>query len=255
MKNIIIKNKPFSKIICGTNTFYGRSHFSDAKDVEYQNRFNNDYIEKILIKCSEFGINSIESSANENIINIKKSLLNKNIIMNFIGSTRIDETSEMKNHNDKLSYLINVKSDICLIHAQYVDKYQKNNKINGLKEMIDEIHNNGLIAGISTHYVDIVKICENNNYNIDVYLFPLNITGFVYPGYNSKDTINDRLEIIQNVNKSFIIMKALGAGRIPPNEGLKFVFENIKENDLITLGFGNEYEIEECINCYNKINN
>lgn len=252
MKNILIKNKSFSKIICGTNAFYGRSHFSNARDFEYRNRFNNEYIEKMLVKCSELGINTIESSANENIINIKNNLVKKNISFNFIGSTRIDETSQMKSHNEKLSFLINNKSDICLVHAQCIDKYHKLNKINGLKEMIDEIHGNGLIAGITTHYVDIIKICEDNDYNIDVYLFPLNLTGFVYPDFKSNDTIEERIKIIQNVNKTFIIMKALAAGRIPPEEGLKFVFENIKEKDILTLGFGNEYEIEECMNFYNK---
>jgi len=46
-------------------------------------------------------------------------------------------------------------------------------------------------------------------------------------------------------------MKTLAAGRIPPNEGLKFVLDNIKDNDLITLGLGSCEEVEESLDIVN----
>ncbi len=35
MKYVEIGNVRFSKVICGTNPFLGRSHFSAARDAEY----------------------------------------------------------------------------------------------------------------------------------------------------------------------------------------------------------------------------
>jgi hypothetical protein len=46
-------------------------------------------------------------------------------------------------------------------------------------------------------------------------------------------------------------MKPLAAGRIPPKEGLKFVLDNIKCNDIITLGLGSLEEAEESIDLVN----
>ena len=107
MKYININNIKFSKIICGTNSIYGRSHFSEARDIEYKTRFNDQSILSILRHCYQNGINTIESSANEKIASmistIKKETQDN---LNFIGTTRIDETSLMKSHNKKLEYLL-----------------------------------------------------------------------------------------------------------------------------------------------------
>jgi hypothetical protein len=46
-------------------------------------------------------------------------------------------------------------------------------------------------------------------------------------------------------------MKPLAAGRIPPKEGLKFVLDNIKCNDIITLGLGSLEEAKESLDLVN----
>ena len=73
------------------------------------------------------------------------------------------------------------------------------------------------------------------------------MTGFVYPGYDGRDTIAERIRIIQDTPKPFILMKTLGAGRIPPIEGLQFVLENSKPSDIITLGLGSIEEAQESL--------
>ena len=89
--------------------------------------------------------------------------------------------------------------------------------------------------------------CEKNGYGIDAYLFPLNLSGFVYPGYDGTESIQQRIDLVCGVAKPFILMKVLGAGRIPPDEGLHFVLQNSKPNDLISLGFGGEGEVTESL--------
>ena len=79
----------------------------------------------------------------------------------------------------------------------------------------------------------------------------MNMLGFVHPLYDGNETVKDRIDLINNTNKQFIIMKTLAAGRIPPNEGLKFVLDNIKDNDLITLGVGSCEEVEESLDIVN----
>jgi hypothetical protein len=55
------------------------------------------------------------------------------------------------------------------------------------------------------------------------------------------------------VDKPFIIMKTLAAGRIPPSDGLRFVLDNIKANDIITLGIGSVEEAIESIDIVNSL--
>jgi hypothetical protein len=112
MKEITICNRVFSKIICGTNPFYGHSHFSDARNAEYLGRFDDETIERMIQRCISLGINAVESSANERIVSILSRLRDKNPeSIHFVGSTRIDETSDIKSHQQKLSFLIENRTE------------------------------------------------------------------------------------------------------------------------------------------------
>lgn len=246
MKTINIQGRHFSKIICGTNQFYGHSHFSEARNKECLSKFSDANIADTVKFCLLKGINTVESCANERIWKIISELKLEHEIK-FIGSTRIDETSNMKSHQSKLQFLLDINADVCVIHAQFVDRPREDEEIKGLQKLIDRIHEHNLLAGISAHKISTVELCEKKNYGVDLYLFPLNLKGFVYPGFEGKETVEDRINLIKQTPKPFIIIKSLAAGRIPPDEGLPFVLENIKENDLISLGIRSKEEVEESI--------
>jgi len=254
MKQVTIGDLNFSKVICGANPFYGHSHFSEARNVEYRRRFDDETIERTIRRCIGLGINTVESSANERIISILSRLRDKNSEpVQFVGSTRIDETSDIKSHQQKLSLLIEGRAEVCVIHAQYVDRPRKGDSIGGLARLVDKIHAAGLLAGISTHQVATVELCEQQGYGIDTYLFPLNLCGFVYPGYKGTETVQERVDVVRCTPKPFVLIKTLGAGRIPPDEGLQFIGENAKPEDLVSIGFGTEDEVSEAVELVEKL--
>jgi hypothetical protein len=253
MKYVKIGNLEFSQAICGTNAFYGRSHFSQARDAEYRNRFDDAAVERVIRRLLDCGVNTVETSANERITAILCSLRQSGAApLHLVGSTRIDEMSAMRSHHRKLAYLLEIRSEICIVHSQIVDQPPRPDGIPGLESMLEKIHAAGLLAGISTHRVRTVEFCESRGYAIDTYLFPLNATGFVYPGYDGDESVRDRAGLVRGVSKPFILMKALGAGRIPPDEGLAFVAENCKPGDLVSLGFGSEEEVVETMRIFEK---
>jgi hypothetical protein len=244
----------FSKIICGTNAFYGHSHFSQARTAEYSARFDDEMIERTIKRCVRLGVNTVESSANERIFSILSRVRERNPEpIRFVGSTRIDETSPLKSHHEKLGFLIERRADICVVHAQYVDRPTKGDAIEGLDRLIGKIHGAGLLAGISTHRVETVELCEKRGYGIDTYLFPLNLSGFVYPGYKGTESVQERINIVRSVPKPFILIKTLGAGRIPPEDGLPFIAQNAKPGDAISIGFGTEDEVSETVELAEKL--
>jgi hypothetical protein len=106
MQQVTIGNLSFSRIVCGTNPFYGHSHFSAARDAEYRVRFDDRMIQRTIERCISLGINTVESCANERIIAILAGLQTESTgPIHFVGSTRIDETSPIKSHQQKLSFL------------------------------------------------------------------------------------------------------------------------------------------------------
>lgn len=253
MKTVTIGNKQFSKMICGTNAIYARSHFSTARDNEYKARFTDNYIEEMINFCIDNGVNCVETSANERIWNIFNRIQSKKNFL-IIGSTRIDDTSLMKSHQGKLNFLIEKRVDMCVVHSQFVERPTSIYEIKGLQRLIDKIRDSGLLVGISAHQISIIELCEKK-YDIDAYLFPLNSTSFVYPGYKDKESVSDRIATVKGIEKPFILMKTLAAGRIPPEEGLSFVLDNSKESDIISLGIGSIEEAKESIELVNKYEN
>jgi hypothetical protein len=248
MKKITIGNRSFSKVICGTNPFYGHSHFSAARNAEYLARFDDQSIERTIRECIRRGVNTVESPANRRIVSILSTLQDGSPQpIHFVGTTRIDETSDMKSHQQKLSFLIENRAAICVVHSQYVDRSREAGSIEGLAPLIEKIHEAGLLAGVSTHRVRTIELCETQRYGIDTYMFPLNMSGFVYPGYDGNESVQERVDVVRGVSRPFILIKALGAGRIPPKEGLQFLAENAKPDDLISLGLASEQEIDESL--------
>ena len=227
---------------------------SDARDAEYLGRFDDEMIERTIRRCVSLGVNTVESCGNERIIAILSRLREGNPDpIHFVGSTRIDETSDIRSHQQKLTFLIENRAEVCVIHAQYVDRPREEDRIGGLQRLIDKIHDAGLLAGISTHRVDTIELCERQGYGVDIYLFPLNLSGFVYPGYKGTETVQERVDVVQNTPKPFVLIKTLGAGRIPPSEGLPFIAQNAKSTDLISIGFGTEDEVTEYVELAEKL--
>lgn len=254
MEQVTIGNLAFSKLICGTNPFLGHSHFSGARDAEYARRFDDEMIERTILRCLSSGINTVESDTNERILSILPRLRDEHSEpIHFVGSTRIEATSEIKSHQQKLSALIAKRAEVCVLHAQYVDRPRKGDSIGGLAQLIEMIHGAGLLAGISTHRVETVELCERQGYGVDTYLFPLNLSGFVYPGYRGTESVQDRVDVVRNTPTPFILIKTLGAGRIPPEEGLHFVADNAKPGDLVSIGFGSEDEVSETVELVERL--
>ena len=254
MKQTMIGSTRFSKVLCGSNAFWGHSHFSEARNAEYRSRFSDEMIARVIQRCLDLGVNTVESCVNERIVSILSKLREQRAeAIRFVGSTRIDETSPVQSHQEKLARLIAIRADVCVIHAQFVDRPGKGARLDGVKQMAAQIHAAGLLAGISTHRVETVEQCEKEDCGIDTYLFPLNLSGFVYPGYLGRETVQERVNLVRSVAKPFILIKSLGAGRIPPAEGLAFIAENAKSNDLISLGFGTEDEISESLEWAEKL--
>jgi hypothetical protein len=88
---------------------------------------------------------------------------------------------------------------------------------------------------------------------IDTYLFPLNLSGFVYPGYEGTESVQERINVVRNTPKPFILIKTLGAGRIPPDEGFQFIAENAKSGDLVSIGFAAADEVSEVVELTEKL--
>ena len=148
MKRVSLGGVEMSRLVCGSNAFNARSHFSEARDAEYAARFDDEAaVGLVLDRALELGLDTYENSASDRAWEAVSRLRERSgRVVRFIGSTRIDETSPMRSHAQKLRFLIEHRAELCVIHAQHVERERPGDEIPGLERMLDEIHAAGLSA-------------------------------------------------------------------------------------------------------------
>jgi hypothetical protein len=228
-----------SRIVCGTNPFFGFSHFTRARDMWQKAYFTDARIKKIMSRACQLGINAVVSGPQERLDKVLRELGRKGHEMHWIctpGGSTVEEVEGgitwCKDHNVK----------ICMPHQNYTD----NNLVPAREELVGygrirkAIRSGGMIPGLSTHRPETVVTMDRSGEDVETYVLPFNAQGFL-----SNVEVEWVSRVISNSHKPIIVIKPLAAGRITPEVGLPFVLRAIKESDAVAIGFSSIFELEE----------
>jgi len=216
-----------SRIICGGNLINGYAH---SRDLIYVSELLRHYFtdEKVI----ETWQISEENGINTAIANVRggegdKIIENTIRLLNKYWDERGGKIQWIAQTNPRVNDLTSsIKKAVdngavgAFIQGGVGDSFVKDGRVDLLGKAIDFIKQNGLIAGVGGHLVDVPIACEKEGIEPDFYFKTLNDVD-----YNSA-TPQRTIEFMKNVNKPWIAYKVLGAGVIHPKKGLKYVFEN-----------------------------
>lgn len=236
-----ISGVKISRLICGTNTFNGYSHFSKAKDEWLKRYFTIERIIEVLEKCQELGITSLLGPINEKTCQVQEELKKRGRKpMVWISTTLGWLEKEKLREETKIASEVGNK--LHAIHCSFVDSHlvSSKNKIEDIEDLLAYIRDLGMIPGISTHRPETLTVLANSNYDIEFVILPFNSVGFL-----SNLEVNWIAKMIREFPKPIIIIKPLAAGRLMPEQGIPFVLNNIKETDAVAVGFMSPEEVEE----------
>lgn len=230
-----------SKLICGTNSFLGFSHFSYAKDTFLKRYFTIEKIAEVMKACLEKGINAFLGPADPKLASVRK-MVEEETGQRMIWVSTTYGHKDREKQAEEIRWLAQQKAELCLIHASYTDSHliSGENRIEGIEELLSLIREGGMIPGLSTHRPDTLPSAEAGGYDVECYILPLNVAGFLC----AVET-NWQAQIIRQTPKPVMIIKPLASGRLMPYEALSYVLANSKPNDLIAIGFMNKEEVEE----------
>jgi len=216
-----------SRIICGGNLINGYAHSRDLIYVSelLRNYFTDEKVIETWQISEENGINTaianVRGGEGDKIIENTIRLLDK--YWNERGG-KIQWIAQTNPGVNDLTSSIQKAVDNgavgAFIQGGVGDSFVKDGRVDLLGKAIDFIKQNGLIAGVGGHLVDVPIACEKEGIEPDFYFKTLNDVD-----YNSA-TPQKTIEFMQNVSKPWIAYKVLGAGVIHPKKGLKYVFEN-----------------------------
>jgi len=235
-----------SRIICGGNLINGYAH---SRDLTYVSELLRHYFtdEKVI----ETWRISEENGVNTAIANVRGGkgdgqIENTVRILNKYWNERGGRIQWIAQTNPRVNDLTSsIKKAIdngavgAFIQGGVGDSFVKDGRVDLLGKAIDFIKQNGLIAGVGGHLVDVPIACEKEGIEPDFYFKTLNAVD-----YHSA-TPQQTIEFMKKVNKPWIAYKVLGAGVIHPKKGFKYAFEN--GADFLCVGMFDFQVIEDSI--------
>lgn len=254
-----IGNVKISRLICGGNLISGWTHSRDLAYVSSLSRaYNTDKKSmETLELAEENGINTI-----------------------IAGSARI-QNKYWKEKGGKIQWIAqvhpkvkdlesNIKAAIdngavgAYVHGALGDKWVRNGRVDLLGKCVSFIRQNGLIAGIGGHSIEVPIACEKAGIDVDFYMKTLHHGNYwsATPkekrvkwsvdsmGPDDHDNIwalfpERTIEFFGKVKKPWIAFKVLAAGAIHPKSGFRYAFEN--GADFICVGMYDFQVIEDVI--------
>jgi hypothetical protein len=100
----------------------------------------------------------------------------------------------------------------------------------------------GMIPGLSSHTPHAIICSDESEADVATYIQPYNAIGFLC--HIETDWLQ---QCFRNAKKPVLTIKPLAAGRLHPQAGLPFVWNTLRDCDMVTIGTMSTYEAEEVI--------
>jgi len=236
------------RLLVGTNWFLGWSHTSLAKDNfinEYQTR---ERIVSVLNVFLEYGIDTVMGPLSQHLddsIREAEQRTGQRILR--IYTPAFDLGSDPAPGNsapDVFDQCAALGATFCMPHQSVTDALldRRTGVIRDLDKYTRMIRERGMIPGLSTHMPESVVYADKMGADVETYIQIYNSAGFLMQV--EADWV---MRVIQEAKKPVMTIKPLAAGRILPVVGLAFVWNTIRDQDMVTVGTTTPDEAREVI--------
>lgn len=241
-----------SRILCGSNLFWGAAH---ARELKYVSRllreyFTLDKIHDTLQLCEENGINTNIGDAGV----LAKYREERGGSMQSIAQVDPDSYRQTPDGSvvttvDDIHRTIDNTAENgavgILIVGVRSDRYVKADRLDLIEEFVTYARKAGLLGGVGGHDVLVPEACENAGIDVDFYFKTIHHDRYFSAlpkekrehflvdsyGPGDHDCIweqypEDTINLMKDVKKPWIGFKVLAAGALDPQDGFKFAFEN-----------------------------
>ncbi|MGD0226589.1 MAG: hypothetical protein ABSF71_30040 [Terriglobia bacterium] len=176
--------------------------------------------------CEEGGINTTILRTDEQIVRvINRYRKERGGKLQWIAQTY----PEPDNLKDNIKLAIDNGAVAAFCMGQHADEvFVKPGKAELIGAVVSFIKQNGLVAGVGSHSMELPIISEQQKFEPDFYFKTFNSAG-----YYTQDT-RDVAALMKTIRKPWIAFKVLGAGRVLPKDGFDLAFKS--GADFINVG-------------------
>jgi hypothetical protein len=226
-----IGNVKISRMFPGGNLISGFAHSRDLIYVSSLLRqyFTDEKVMETFEICEECGINTAILRLDDHCIRImNKYWNNRGGKLQWIAQVKMtsdDPTGESKAAIDKGAIG-------AYVHGGVADTFVEKGRVDLLAKAVEFIKQNGVLAGIGGHTVEVPMACEEAGIDVDFYMKTLHSHKYwSADGQPENDNIWSKTpertaEFMKKVDKPWIAYKVMAAGAIHPRDAFKYAYEN-----------------------------
>ena len=235
------------RMMIGSNWFLGYSHTSLAKDhfiKEYQSR---ERIAEVLVVFLEHGIDAVMAPLSQHLedaIREAEDRTGRRMIRILTPTFNIQPGGPAEDDPEVVRSVPGLGATFCLPHQCVTDALldRMQSVIRDIDKYTRMIRERGMIPGLSTHMPETVVYADKTGADVETYIQLYNAAGFLMQV--EADWV---MRIIRNAHKPVMTIKPLAAGKLLPVVGLAFVWNTIREQDMVTVGTTTPDEAREVI--------
>ncbi|OQA46434.1 MAG: hypothetical protein BWY52_00725 [Chloroflexi bacterium ADurb.Bin325] len=237
-----------SRLIAGTNWFLGYSHTSAAKDRFIKNYQTRDSIADILEVFLSYGVDTVMGPQNplliEGIQEAQQRTGREVILILTPHFNILPDGPEELDPQRVFDSCKRMGATFCLPHQAITDALldRMHRKLRDMDKYSRMIREHGMIPGLSTHAPETVVIADETGVDVETYIQIYNAVGFLM-----QVEVDWVMRLIRNAKKPVMTIKPLAAGRLLPPVGLAYVWNTIRDCDMVTIGTTTPDEARESI--------
>ena len=240
-----------SRMIIGTNNIMGGSHRTKARDRHIKSINNNpEAVADIIGAYMMYGVDTIvgclvNSPFAMKGIRLAEERTGKHVTVIELGVFPTDDNRRARQEAD--GFFAKCASngiEICLPLHYCVEKLvdKAAGKIHRIGDYLSMIRQHGMVPGLSAHMPEIIRYSDDNGYDVETYIQIYNPIGFLM-----QVEIETVQRIIWNARKPVLTIKPMAAGHLNPFVGLTFVWNTIREQDMVAVGCMTPDEAHEAV--------
>lgn len=230
-----------TRLILGSNPFYGYSHSSRALDQHMREWGTPDNVCAALSEAERNGINTFQTNGDERAIADVRLHRDRGGKLQVIALIR-----------ERPEAVVKDMSPIAVVHhGELTDSLFRQKKLDDVREFLQRVRQTGVLAGVSTHKPEVIESIEDHGWDLDFYM------GCVYNRTRTPDEIRRLLgevplpagelylekdpermfAVMRRTPKPCLAFKILAAGRTPSLDGsFRAAFAGIKPGDCVIVG-------------------
>jgi hypothetical protein len=247
-------------MIAGTNWVLGYSHTSQAKDLYIKEHITHrNRIAEIMEVFFKAGVDTVmgpftrlgvpeQQVLCDGIHEAEQRTGVKAIIVSTPSFNVTPETPARGFDLGEAARILDEQAElgvqICMPHQCTTDAMADRctRTLRQMESLCRMIRERGMIPGLSAHMPEAIVYADESGLDVETYISIYNSMGFLM-----QVEVDWTSSVIQHAKKPVMTIKPMAAGQLRPFQAFNFVWNTIRDIDLVTVGTMSPREAAECI--------